>query len=80
LNNLGLVIFVVGAINSIKIWVKIFPFAHVLDDLIKLFDKLNKLDKLKCLVKSWDILCYCSAQIDGRGIITNQKGGLSNVV
>jgi SRSO17 transposase len=60
LNNIRLVVCVLNAINIIKKWVKVFPFAHILDDLTKLFNKVNKLDRLKYLVKTWDIF-YCSS-------------------
>jgi len=61
LNNLRLVISVLNAINLIKKWVKVFPFAHFLDELTKLFNKVNKLDRLKYLVNTWDTFCYSSA-------------------
>jgi hypothetical protein len=61
LNNLRLVISVLNAINLIKKWIKVFPFAHVLDELTKLFNKVDKLDRLKYLVNSWDVFCYSSA-------------------
>jgi len=56
LNNLRLVISVLNAINLIKKWVKVSPFAHILGELTKLFNKVNKLDRLKYLVNSWDVL------------------------
>jgi SRSO17 transposase len=61
LNNLRLVISVLNVINLVKKWIKVFPFAHILDELNKLFNKVNKLDRLKYLVNSWDVFCYSSA-------------------
>jgi len=61
LNNLRLVTFVLNAINLIKKWVKIFPVAHLLAELTKLFNKVNSLDRLKYLVNLWDDFCYSSA-------------------
>jgi hypothetical protein len=60
LNNLRLIISLLNAINLVKKWVKIFPFAQILDKLPKLFNKINGLDRLKYLVNSWDVLCYSS--------------------
>ena len=61
LNNLRLVICVLNAINLIRKWVKVFPFAHIMDELTKIFNKVNKLDRLKYLVNTWDVFCYSSA-------------------
>jgi len=61
LNNLRLVISVLNVINFIKKWLKVFPFAHILDELTKLFNKVNRLDRLNYLVNSWDLFCFSSA-------------------
>ncbi|UAJ72714.1 IS701 family transposase [Synechocystis sp. PCC 7339] len=61
LNNLRLVISVFNAINLIKKWLKVFPFAHVLDELTKLYNKVDKLDRLKYLLNSWNTFYSSSA-------------------
>ncbi|MBD2652255.1 transposase [Synechocystis sp. FACHB-383] len=61
LNNIRLVVAVLNAINLIKNWLKVFSFTHVLDELTKLFNKVNELDRLRYLVNSWDIFCHSSA-------------------
>ncbi len=50
LNNLRLVMSVLNVISLIKKWVKVFPVAHLLVELAKLFNKVNDLDRLKYLV------------------------------
>jgi SRSO17 transposase len=61
LNNIRLIIGVLNAINFVKGWLKVFSFAHILDNLTKLFNKVNELDRLKYLVNSWDIFRHSSA-------------------
>lgn len=61
LNNLRLVISVFNAINLIKKWLKVFPFAHVLDELTKFYNKVDKLDRLKYLLNSWNTFYSSSA-------------------
>ncbi len=61
LNNLRLVTSVLNAVSLIKKWVKVFPVAHLLRELAKLFNRVNELDRLKYLVNLWDDFYYSSA-------------------
>nr|WP_228015021.1 hypothetical protein [Synechocystis salina] len=61
LNNLRLVTSVLNAVSLIEKWVKVFPVAHLLRELAKLFNRVNELDRLKYLVNLWDNFYYSSA-------------------